>query len=79
MRVYRSPGLSPAEIAPVVDSCPRLRISRWAGELDLYAEGAGRAARQQHGYAPEVLAITGTNGKTTVTSLTGQLLEHART
>ena len=29
------------------------------------------------GYTPAVLAITGTNGKTTVTSLTGQLVERA--
>ncbi|MEJ8846776.1 UDP-N-acetylmuramoyl-L-alanine--D-glutamate ligase [Variovorax rhizosphaerae] len=29
------------------------------------------------GYTPSVLAITGTNGKTTVTSLTGQLVERA--
>ncbi|CAA2101883.1 UDP-N-acetylmuramoyl-L-alanine--D-glutamate ligase [Variovorax paradoxus] len=29
------------------------------------------------GYLPAVLAITGTNGKTTVTSLTGQLVERA--
>jgi UDP-N-acetylmuramoylalanine--D-glutamate ligase len=29
------------------------------------------------GYAPAVLAITGTNGKTTVTALTGQLVERA--
>ena len=29
------------------------------------------------GYQPAVLAITGTNGKTTVTSLTGQLVERA--
>jgi len=29
------------------------------------------------GYAPKVLAITGTNGKTTVTSLTGHLVERA--
>jgi len=29
------------------------------------------------GYTPAVLAITGTNGKTTVTSLTAQLIEHA--
>jgi UDP-N-acetylmuramoylalanine--D-glutamate ligase len=28
-------------------------------------------------YSPAVLAITGTNGKTTVTSLTGQLIAHA--
>ena len=33
--------------------------------------------REERGYAPKLLAITGTNGKTTVTSLTGQLLERA--
>jgi UDP-N-acetylmuramoylalanine--D-glutamate ligase len=36
-----------------------------------------QALRASHGYAPAVLAITGTNGKTTVTSLTGQLIVHA--
>ena len=35
------------------------------------------ALRASHGYAPKVLAITGTNGKTTVTSLTGQLVERS--
>jgi UDP-N-acetylmuramoylalanine--D-glutamate ligase len=33
--------------------------------------------KNEFGYAPQVLAITGTNGKTTVTSLTGQLVERA--
>ena len=33
--------------------------------------------QQLLGYHPAVLAITGTNGKTTVTSLTGQLVERA--
>ncbi len=46
------------------------------GELDLFAKALAALA-QQHGYAPKVLAITGTNGKTTVTALTGHLLEHA--
>ena len=32
---------------------------------------------QPRGYTPAVLAITGTNGKTTVTALTGQLVERA--
>jgi UDP-N-acetylmuramoylalanine--D-glutamate ligase len=36
-----------------------------------------RSLRDAHGYAPAVLAVTGTNGKTTVTSLTGRLVEHA--
>jgi UDP-N-acetylmuramoylalanine--D-glutamate ligase len=33
--------------------------------------------KARFGYAPQVLAITGTNGKTTVTSLTGQLVARA--
>jgi UDP-N-acetylmuramoylalanine--D-glutamate ligase len=33
--------------------------------------------RESEGYHPAVLAVTGTNGKTTVTSLTGQLVERA--
>ena len=45
-------------------------------ELDLFAH-ALQALRQERGYAPHVLAITGTNGKTTVTALTGQLLQRA--
>jgi UDP-N-acetylmuramoylalanine--D-glutamate ligase len=46
----------------------------WVGtELALFAAAlADLAASQQ--YAPKVLAITGTNGKTTVTSLTGHLV-----
>ena len=36
-----------------------------------------RPCRRPKGYRPAVLAITGTNGKTTVTSLTGQLIAHA--
>ena len=36
-----------------------------------------RRCAATRGYAPAVLAITGTNGKTTVTSLTGQLVAHA--
>ena len=35
------------------------------------------APQPAQGYRPSVLAITGTNGKTTVTALTGQLVERA--
>ena len=73
--VYRSPGLSPEEIAPVLIAA-RADSVRVGGELDLYAM-ALQALRSTRGYAPAVLAITGTNGKTTVTSLTGQLVAHA--
>nr|WP_315494965.1 UDP-N-acetylmuramoyl-L-alanine--D-glutamate ligase [uncultured Rhodoferax sp.] len=73
--VYRSPGLSPDEIAPVLGAARAVGIYV-GGELGLYAM-ALQALRTARGYAPAVLAITGTNGKTTVTSLTGQLVAHA--
>jgi len=73
--VYRSPGLSPAVVAPVFVASDVHGVGV-GGELDLYSM-ALRGLRGAHGYEPAVLAITGTNGKTTVTSLTGQLVEHA--
>jgi UDP-N-acetylmuramoylalanine--D-glutamate ligase len=49
----------------------------WAGgEVNLFADVLG-ALRAERAYAPKVIAITGTNGKTTVTSLTGQLVDRA--
>jgi UDP-N-acetylmuramoylalanine--D-glutamate ligase len=154
--VYRSPGLSPAQLAPVLDAARAIGLVV-GGELDLFAqalkdlhaasmaveaepevetepdtdaaaaaelpapevaeppstpepveqsdadmpaeapaegvEGAEAVAVAlpdddavlppiapppvETGYRPAVLAITGTNGKTTVTSLTGQLVERA--
>ncbi len=73
--VYRSPGLSPEEIAPVLGAAHAYSISV-GGELSLYSM-ALEALRTVRAYQPAVLAITGTNGKTTVTSLTGQLMAHA--
>ena len=73
--VYRSPGLSPEVIAPVLIAMKS--SDTWAGgELCLYSH-ALQALQASRAYAPTVLAITGTNGKTTVTSLTGQLVAHA--
>ncbi|MFZ2308937.1 MAG: UDP-N-acetylmuramoyl-L-alanine--D-glutamate ligase [Rhodoferax sp.] len=72
--VYRSPGLSPQDVAPVVDAAQAVGI-HVGGELSLYAMALA-ALRSSRAYAPAVLAITGTNGKTTVTSLTGQLVAH---
>jgi len=46
------------------------------GELSLFVQ-ALENLKATRDYAPQVLAITGTNGKTTVTSLTGQLIERA--
>ena len=73
--VYRSPGLSPQTIAPVLVASSACGISA-GGELSLYSMALA-ALKASHGYAPAVLAITGTNGKTTVTSLTGQLVERS--
>ncbi|WP_431275180.1 UDP-N-acetylmuramoyl-L-alanine--D-glutamate ligase [Variovorax ureilyticus] len=132
--VYRSPGLSPANVAAVVEAARAVGLPV-GGELDLFAqaladlrtmalnaeaEAAGSADASEgpaapepptseatdatepatasgdedddsfsppaeviappprpKGYEPAVLAITGTNGKTTVTALTGQLVLRA--
>jgi UDP-N-acetylmuramoylalanine--D-glutamate ligase len=124
--VYRSPGLSPASIAVVVDAARAMGLPV-GGELDLFAraladlrtvetveevvdmpvEGAASQDVQPvdeapsapieeddddaeaptpilvpvppapKGYTPALLAVTGTNGKTTVTALAGQLVERA--
>ncbi|MBQ0931798.1 UDP-N-acetylmuramoyl-L-alanine--D-glutamate ligase [Ideonella sp. 3Y2] len=75
--VLKSPGLAPtdARIAPLLDAA-RAQGLAVMGELDLFAHALAdlKAAR---GYAPKVLAITGTNGKTTTTSLTAMLVERA--
>jgi UDP-N-acetylmuramoylalanine--D-glutamate ligase len=71
--VFRSPGLSPEVVAPVVDAAKAMGLWQ-GGELSLFA-AALQDLNNEWGYAPQVLAITGTNGKTTVTSLTGQLVE----
>jgi UDP-N-acetylmuramoylalanine--D-glutamate ligase len=79
--VFKSPGLSPAETAGVVDAAQKLGL--WVGgELSLFAQGLKDLAQSPvptlHAhYQPKVLAITGTNGKTTVTSLTGHLVRWA--
>lgn len=73
--VYRSPGLAPDVIAPVVDAARAIGLPV-GGELDVFA-AALQGLAAAHAYQPKVLAVTGTNGKTTVTSLTGQLLERA--
>ncbi|QIL71540.1 UDP-N-acetylmuramoyl-L-alanine--D-glutamate ligase [Diaphorobacter sp. HDW4B] len=73
--VYRSPGLFPATIAEVVEAAHAAQI-KVGGELDLYALALRELAITRE-YKPSVLAITGTNGKTTVTSLTALLVQCA--
>jgi len=73
--VFKSPGLSPAMVAPVWQAAQAMGL--WVGgELELFARGL-RDLQAERAYAPKVLAITGTNGKTTTTALTGQLVTHA--
>ena len=73
--VLRSPGLSPVDAAPVLEAAKASGL--WlGGELDLFSQALG-SLRTERGYAPQVLAVTGTNGKTTVTALTGQLVARA--
>ena len=71
-----SPGLAPDRELAQVDPAARERgIPVW-GEIELFAQALAHL-RTERGYNPKVIAITGTNGKTTVTSLTGLLCRRA--
>ncbi|MDP4622137.1 MAG: UDP-N-acetylmuramoyl-L-alanine--D-glutamate ligase [Hydrogenophaga sp.] len=73
-RVLRSPGLAPQDWAVVREWADQNQVPVW-GELDVFAQAlADLSQRDPWPYRPHVLAITGTNGKTTVTSLTAHLL-----
>ncbi|NMM13698.1 MAG: UDP-N-acetylmuramoyl-L-alanine--D-glutamate ligase [Rhodoferax sp.] len=73
--VFKSPGLMPAEVATVMKAAHAQGL--WAaGELGLFSQALINL-KAERGYDPKVLAVTGTNGKTTVTSLTGQLVSRA--
>jgi UDP-N-acetylmuramoylalanine--D-glutamate ligase len=73
--VLKSPGLSPASVAGVVTAAHALGVA-CGNELSLFAHALADL-KAGAGYAPQVIGITGTNGKTTVTSLTGKLVERA--
>ena len=71
-----SPGLMPGrELAEIIPAAQERNIPLW-GEIELFAQALA-ALREERGYEPKVIAITGTNGKTTVTSLTGLLCRRA--
>jgi UDP-N-acetylmuramoylalanine--D-glutamate ligase len=73
--VFKSPGLSPESVASVWEAAQAAGL--WIGtELTLFAQALNDLETTAT-YHPKVLAITGTNGKTTVTSLAAQLLERA--
>ncbi|AWI55317.1 UDP-N-acetylmuramoyl-L-alanine--D-glutamate ligase [Aquabacterium olei] len=75
--VLKSPGLAP-NAPDVAALCARADEQGIPvrGELSLFATALADL-KTDLGYAPKVLAITGTNGKTTTTSLTAQLCERA--
>lgn len=75
--VAPSPGLSPTHSdAKAVVTAARARRIEIAGEIELFAQALAHL-RGESGYAPQLVGITGTNGKTTVTRLVGLLLERA--
>ncbi len=71
-----SPGLRPdvelKEILPFAHECG---IPVWS-EIEMFAQ-ALRGLAQTRQYRPSLIAVTGTNGKTTVTSLTGHMCRRA--
>ncbi|MCA3243018.1 MAG: UDP-N-acetylmuramoyl-L-alanine--D-glutamate ligase [Rubrivivax sp.] len=75
--VLKSPGLAPADerIAPLLAEARATGIAV-LGELDLFARALADL-KATRGYAPQLLAITGTNGKTTTTAMTALLVERA--
>lgn len=76
-QIILSPGLVPSEpaLATFLEKAQGRQIPV-IGEIELFARGLADLAATQ-AYQPQVLAITGTNGKTTVTSLTQAMLETA--
>lgn len=72
-----SPGLSPRDpaVAELLVAAKERQIPVW-GEIEFFAQ-ALRHLGAVSGYAPKLLAVTGTNGKTTTTSLTGKLCARA--
>jgi UDP-N-acetylmuramoylalanine--D-glutamate ligase len=73
--VLKSPGLAPRDerLLPLLDAARQQGIAI-QGELDLFARALADL-KTERGYAPQVVAVTGTNGKTTTTALTALLIE----
>jgi UDP-N-acetylmuramoylalanine--D-glutamate ligase len=70
-----SPGLAPTDpsVAALLKRARAEKIEV-VGEIELFARELARL-KLERGYSPKVVGITGTNGKTTTTRLTGLLLE----
>ena len=72
--VLKSPGLSPQDerIVSMLNRAADTGVPV-RGELDLFARALADL-KAERGYAPKVLAITGTNGKTTTTAMAAMLI-----
>jgi len=75
--VLQSPGLAPhdARIAALLAAAKAAAVPVH-GELDLFGD-ALEALRLELDDAPKVIAVTGTNGKTTTTAMTALLVERS--
>ena len=75
--VLRSPGLAPndARIAQPLEQAAETGVLV-QNELELFAHALADL-KAERGYAPKVIAITGTNGKTTTTAMAAQLIARA--
>ena len=77
-----SPGLSPLQepVQSFLVKARKARVDVWS-EIEFFARAIAALERMalesKSSYSSIVLAITGTNGKTTTTALTGQLCERA--
>ncbi|HWK62166.1 MAG TPA: UDP-N-acetylmuramoyl-L-alanine--D-glutamate ligase [Eoetvoesiella sp.] len=73
-RIVLSPGLPPVQepVKSLLDLAREKNIEV-LGEIELFARALADMAGQ--GYSPNVLAVTGTNGKTTVTSMARLLVQ----
>ncbi len=72
--LLKSPGLAPGDerIAPLLAAAQAQGIAV-AAELDLFVAALAEL-KAQRGYSPKLLAITGTNGKTTTTAMCALLV-----
>jgi UDP-N-acetylmuramoylalanine--D-glutamate ligase len=77
LEVALSPGLSPthSDARPLVEAA-RKRGIELVGEIEIFARALAQL-KAERGYAPRLVGITGTNGKTTTTRLAGLLIERA--
>ena len=71
-----SPGLRPdVELKEILPFAREYGIPVWS-EIEMFAQ-ALRGLEKERQYRPALIAVTGTNGKTTVTSLTGHMCRRA--